>query len=463
MIHRPAQEIIEENPMPSIDEMAREFGQKLNSQREKHQRETDIQIQQMRENFMKRVKPVSPDQFSRQMKELDRSLFLHQGSANRPSTQALVNLTGCDPLQQMDRGFTQHFQLDRYFSTRALAYPTILCGTLEEFYSTELFHQNISDFSRQQLLQNKVLEAQALADQSGGKSGTFGINIPGRGCYLNGWLFNYGRSTPVDAMLEDPQILPLILMTAVHEKLGHGFLSSFSTFGKARTHLDLDLIGTAEKFGSHPSDNPTDSLRLSQYAIISQVSQVFEEGWATWIETYLGNRIWDRKHPIYSPELIAEAIQNITLAAPDLQDVQNVLMAALIVLFSAEPADAETVFGAIRVVETLGYHLDEYFSAAISQPLRYAIGELLCTVIEIKQGVLCVPYAVLTAGNVDISPASLSLNDLRVLLTGDYRLSPDARLALISKLTAGTEKNDVSDLAQRIESQLSFSIPPELK
>jgi hypothetical protein len=85
----------------------------------------------------------------------------------------------------------------------------------------------------QRLLRNQFLKkAVDMAAENAEKGGIYGVNLPGTGCYINGWLFAAPYGISARGALEHPELLNKILLTAVHEKLGHGFLDIFSSLGK---------------------------------------------------------------------------------------------------------------------------------------------------------------------------------------------------------------------------------------
>ena len=117
---------------------------------------------------------------------------------------------------------------------------------------------------------------------------------------------------------------------------------------------------------------------------------------------------------------------------------------------------------AVRNLVVLGQHFEPYFLQTLNQPLQYAVGELLLVQAETNLGAACLPYVVLIAANVDLTPERLALADLENLLSTEPRLHPDARLAALSRLKLNAP-GDVMELVQRAEAQLSLAVPPALK
>ena len=287
--------------------------------------------------------------------------------------------------------------------------------------------------------------------------------IPGQGCYLNGWLFVYGRNLPPRQAFQTPHLLRNILQTAIHEKLGHGFISAYSTLGAVKTSLGLTLADLARRFDLLTADDPLSSLRREQANLLYLVSQLLEEGWATWVETYLEQLILGAgQHPRHRLQAVIRAIEDLPRSIQDRRQVQGALMSALNALFTPDEIPFPVLHQAVMTIAVLGGSLDAYFTPTFGQPLRYAVGELLLTQAEMNLGECCLPYVVLIAANVSFDPSRFSLTDLRELFGREARLNPDFRLAALSRIHLEAE-NSIRELVQRAEIELSFTVPPELK
>ena len=446
--------------MPTLDELKASFRGKLDQQQAEHAARLQAEVQALRQRLLGAVPPSLPADLKRRLQQAPQSLPAASPPAWR--APALFDMGQMDQLKQLDGAFWEHFGLGRHLRRERLGYPTVYCETLDEFYTPLVEMQDLSPQRRAEQLQAMIQQAQEMAEQSQG-GGTFGFNLSGRGCYLNGWLFVYGQAIPPRRALEDHQVLTAILGTAAHEKLGHGFLDLYTALGGVKTRLGLGLVEVAAKFGLRPADDPLSSLRLAQHNLLFHASQYLEEGWATWVEYYLAERLLGgAPHPHHSLERIWAAIETLPADLPERQGAQEALRASLAVLFGEEDQPAELMHTAVRLLEGLGSQLDEHFMQAIHQPLRYAAGELLFAQAEHNQGALCAPYTAIIAANLTFDPAQISLNDLASLLAGDPRLNPDTRLACLSRLRLASP-DSVAELARRAEAELSLSVPPELK
>jgi len=324
---------------------------------------------------------------------------------------------------------------------------------------------NLSPDARKKQLEKKIAMAALTADMTGG-GGEYGYNLLGQGCYINGWLLVYRHELPPQMGLV-PDLIPEVWGTAIHEKLGHGFLSAYSALGKVKSELGLTLIEIADRFEIRQADDPLDSLRYSQAMLLKRASQLVEEGWATWIQTFLGAHVLKTcEHPRHSLQAILQAIDEL----PDKKDlekekIQSMLLSSLETLFNQEEGSMYSlarVHKAVLIIELWGSKLGDFFAMRIGQSLCYAVGELLMVQAGMNLGPICVPYAALIAANVGFNPEVISLSDLREMFDTNPSLNPDTRLAVLSSLKL-ENPNDVAELARRAETELSFSVPKELK
>lgn len=452
--------------MTKIDNFKSSFKRKLDERSQQSETRLVSDLQTLSESLLHQAKPVLPKDVARRLEDFDAQIAQSKQRIEplHKIPQALIDLHSSTPLRDLDAAFIEIFSLDSYYPTKPLEYPTIFCESLEEFFTTIVEQLNLSAEARQAELTRLSADAQRTANESGG-GGIFGYNLPGLGCYLNGWLFVYGHDIPPRGAFQNPELLKGVLGTAAHEKLGHGFLSAYSALGRVKAELGISVHETARRFGVRSSDDPVDSLRQSQAQLLNMASQIVEEGWSTWVETFLASNLMGAGgHPRYSLEAIIKAIQNLSAEIPNHGEIQSVLLGSLQVIFAQEPeaVPLSVLHQAVMVIEMLGSELDEYFSNALSQPIRYAVGELIMAQAGVNLGPVCVPYAALIAANISFDPEEISLADLREMFASKPNLNPDARLAALSRLQL-SQANSVSELAERAAGELSFSVPVELK
>jgi hypothetical protein len=444
--------------MSKTEEIKAQFEERLEKQKQVRANRLEADLQILRAGLLRGFHAALPVDL-RQQTEAVAAGFPSQ-LAFSPA-QPLLDMASSSQLQQLDDAFIKMFHLDTYYPVSRLNYPTVYCETLEEFFAPLVAQLDLSPEGRQAELSQLVAQAQEQARPHGG--GMFGYNLPGKGAYLNGWLFAYKQGFSPREAFNRPEALRRILETATHEKLGHGFLSVYSALGEVKSRLGLTQMDLARKFGLRTADDPTASLRREQANLLFLASQLLEEGWATWVETYLASSLFrSGTHPRGNLQKVVDAINGLPSNLPERQEIQQSLLGAILLLFGEKDAPLEMLHQAVLILQMVGGQLDELLVPKLGQPLRYLIGELLHTQAGANLGPLCVPYAALIASGVTFDPAQVGLSDLRDLLSRDPRLNPDARMAAISRLRL-EKKDDVRGMANIVAAQLSFSIPKELQ
>mgnify|MGYP007112879341 CR=1 FL=1 len=372
-----------------------------------------------------------------------------------------VDLTHSNNLNLIDREFIKLFNMNAYFPENFLKYPVVYCETAEEFYTNFLHDEKLSSPAKAQVIEEMVREA----EKENGY--TLGVDIPSVGCFINGWAF--GRIFQLDPKLAlaHPVIFKDIAGTAIHEKLGHGFMGLTSELGKTMNLLGFNNIEIAKRFYREDFTSLSDSIPYQQYQILLSSSLILEEGWATWIESYLSNHLFSSKHPAYEYESWSKAIKvNFTnqLSYPFKEEVRKQSN----VLFGNDSVTTDALLHAILFFRDNADKIMEGFdrtaAQVFKQPLRYVLGHLLMHQVENNAGPMCVPHAAIIAGNIRFDLTELGIADLARLVSADPRLNADTRLALISKIKLKDEhKNNVAIFANEIENQLSLPVPTMYK
>jgi hypothetical protein len=373
--------------------------------------------------------------------------------------RGLFDFSQDNRLEQVDHEFIRIFDLNRYYLSASLLYPTIYCETLQEFFDPIIDLQTLSDKQKRDLLDKLCEQAELSAHQGG----MYGFNLPGKGCYLNGWLFAKPHDITAKQALEVPQVFERIITTAVHEKLGHGFLDLFSELGKVEASLGANNLKIAEEFGLQAAADPMVQIRQQQYRVLLQSSLFQQEGWATWVESYFDAYLFGKSpHPKYDADELIKAVKDMPDVNKDQKFNKNLTEKSIAIILGLPNPEPELVMWAINALHVIDIEYEEYFTSVLHQPLRYVLGELLMSKIETNLGPVCVPYAALIAGNITLDPSEISLADLRELFTSDASLCPDARLVRIATLKTEV-KNNVETLAKMARDNLSLQVPHRLQ
>jgi hypothetical protein len=200
-----------------------DFEAKLKQLRQEHQTRTEAEAQKLRQYLL---------DTHRQKNTAELRWRLQEQFQPRPSPpigtapSLMVQINRQQSLAELDQRFIDWCQLSKVYPVEELRYPIYYCTTAEEFYSQPLKLLQLSQAQFAHALERMIAQAQKEAQQSEGLQGIFGIDLPGLGCYLNGWLFGFKHQrTPQDCW-QDEQCRREILSTAVHEKWGMGFCAT---------------------------------------------------------------------------------------------------------------------------------------------------------------------------------------------------------------------------------------------
>jgi len=376
----------------------------------------------------------------------------------RPSPiHARIEVTDEAQFKELDQYFFDAFNLNKYFPKDSFSYPVIYCESLEEFYEAWLSDQKLSRKEKQKWIKSLVEECESNLARGGGV--IQGVDVSGVGCYLNGWLFGKKYNIHPKVALKIPEIAEEIAEVAIHEKIGHGFLSMFSALGQAINALGTRNVKEAEQYGLEVSTDPLHKLRQKQYDALLWSSIFQQEGWATWIESYFAAFFYQiRSHPKYQFGQLRDAINAIKTGNDEEKSLKQSLRAAFEALFDDNLYPPEGLLLILDVFKQAEAQLFDQLTKLLGQPLRYVVGQLLMYRVEMNAGVQCVPHASLLAGNIKLDVKDVGLQDLKVLLSTDPISNTDTRLAMISKIKL-KNLNDVVELARRCEEDLSMPVP----
>jgi uncharacterized Zn finger protein (UPF0148 family) len=392
------------------------------------------------------------------------------GQALRTSSTSLLAL--------VDGWTVEEFDLERV-QRGPLQSPTIYCETFEDFYGSFFAFRNLSPEEQARGVREESERARAALAADGGA--VLGVNWPGRGCFLNGEAFA-GLHDKRDAAeaLRCPATFPHILSTAVHEKLGHGWLTECTARGQEIRSVHLEQHEVARHFLRQASDDPRDVLLQDKWNLLLGTSKYAEEGYATWIESKVlalaakrvaaGATVDERGVALedaanaYPAELVVERLRDSgDEACRDLADAIDYLVRA----GPAERRELAVLMGGVFPHTDLGLgsaerdeHLDTICSELFGQPLHYVVGFVLVEKLEQRFGARSVPFALALAGNVSYGLETISNADLRVALDSHPYLRMDARLAALGTLE-GVPHDDPDALYMAARRELSLT-PPSL-
>ena len=378
-----------------------------------------------------------------------------------------------DPLQQLEHAtdaFRELFEVDRWLPSRVgrLGHEPRYCETLAEFLEPFVAASEGDGGRRERYRQR--LQQEAHSKLPGGIEGAY---FPGRGCFLNGWLF--GRRAAARSArlaLGDPEVAPAIFRTAIHEQLGHGFLTELTAAGAEKKSLHLLRAELASGYALARPPAAASQALADKWDILFRSSLFLEEGFATWIERYMletlrettaGESDYTSGLADYGVAAVRTKLVAITRGRDRTAARAAAVVAAALERVAAGRAEPHELHRAVVDLQ----HREEELSAALVGPLRrelrYVVGTALLSLIEVRCGAACVPYAAAIAAH-------------RTFLDGEHGVGPetlaryvderpemnlDSRLARLCRIEL-RRKGDVAEMARLARDELGLTPPPSL-
>lgn len=381
---------------------------------------------------------------------------MRTGEHRPPRVSIDTKLGGALDLDLCDRLF-----LDRYdigsLDPEFLHQSTVLCVTAEEFAEVLIEDLRISASQRE------VLLAGVAAGGNPHAEGTLGVYLPGRGCFLNGNALRVqaGVAT-ISALLSEPAARRAVVRTAVHEKLGHGFLAEASAVGSERRANGLERLRLARGFGVETVDSPAHEILRRKYAMLFDASVFVDEGFSRWLETDL-LAVVEHAQGV-GGETSASAGTNLAVAPVDprpLLGMDERLDTFLRWAFDPPDDLNRSRDGALFAAAFLAASESEALLRRVIERVtgmapRYSLGALLMEAIAQRHRRELVPAAALIAYNVAMGLGELAVADLRELLA-DARFHMTARAC---QLVALPSCSTAAELAACANECLAFPPPP---
>lgn len=372
-------------------------------------------------------------------------------------SSAKIDIYDALKVEVVDETFDQIFNITQYFTGEDLNYPTYYCESLEEFFKPHVKHLALSDEIKQELIASMVSEAKQMAAFSHG--GVFGVNWPGDGCYLNGWLLSYPNTEDPAAALKDQNKIPYILGTLAHEKLGHGFLSEFTTLGKEMQKIQIARFKIADDFNIKISDSPKEILLKEKWQYLFTHCMYAEEGYATWIEHFLLEELLGASRGSYEKKEILNTLELVDSGLDvNLKSKTGLSLKDAFTTWLNPPSNIVQIHQVVRHLEELEWQISTSRQWQQPQPARYVLGFLLLDNISQEFGRELLPYIMAIAYNITYDLDTISNSDLNRILDNEPTMNIHTRLLTI--LAMGSEEIDsVESLVQKCKTFLNMALP----
>ncbi len=446
--------------MSPIDDIRAGFEKKLDQSIEQHQRQMEEDLRRMRQQTLQESQMRSRSSPAAELTLPKPGAYLRELAPTQP---ARLTVGGSELFRKIQEFFDRIFGLVS-FSSLHIAEQVVFCFTLEQYLDAILKDNDLSEIER-----NRIRDAMLQS----GDTHSQGVFLPDQGCFINGWSFERSRySKPAAEIYQDLWQYPEVVKTILHEWLGHGFLASHSRLGQVEGRLGRSKLQFARDFHLRTSQDPAINLQYELSDTLLRYSLITEEGWSTWIANLLAALLFESKlGEIFDPDDLLKVIQDLPFVLEFGESASNLLIDVLTILFDGQAHAKTDIQQAMLVLQSPQSYLnnldparfDAYIHQKCGLPLRYVLGNCLLNQAEQNLGPVCVPYAALIALNIDLVPGQVGLTDLNYLIQKDPALNPDTRLAILSKLPLGADRNNPRALAQRTEQELSLIAPSELK
>ena len=366
---------------------------------------------------------------------------------------AKAEIRGVPEIAAVERSLAKALNLDLYGVGWNV--PTSLCETGEEFYGALLEHEALSRVQWEDVLDRQLKEAEADASRGGG---IWGVFLGGRGCLLNGWLYQrvFKLKSTEDA-LRDERVFPAMVGTAIHEKWGHGFLGATTALGREAGGLQLDRYRYARLFPKQIVNTPEGVLLAEKWSAVFAATRYADEGWATWVEQQAATLVDAGRPP--KPPLTPDTFGSA--AASEGLPKDTPVAARMLLDPAVPPAEAQQAMAWWEEAEGA---LEEAFAARWGQSPRYVVGFALCSLLAARFGRTCVPAALAIAYNVTYGIEGTSVSDLKSVVVRDASLNVNRRLAALAHLPVreGTEMTP-DRLARLAHESMGYAVPRELQ
>lgn len=354
-------------------------------------------------------------------------------------------------LHRVTRFFLKFWRIYKYFPERAFDPSIVFCETLDEFVAAKLEHLSLSQWLKAGESEKLKVAFETIARDT--KGGVFGVNVP-NGAYLNGWLFNYGQSTPPRALLKNRDYFVKLFGITLHETIGHGFYNTFSAAGQEQAAIGGQILDDAQAFDLRLNDEPRVALLAQKWGIANGTSLILKEGWTTWIENLLSPVLFGQpRRARYTLAQLWGAMEGL----PYPLEYRAMLRWALNVVFLDPPADPRGLLVPIRILESMVSDR----KLRLPQMMEYTLGSVLFDRLEATVGLLNVPLALLTAANLTLDLPTISAIELFQLARSEPRFNADWRLAALSGLDLPAPVRWPA-LAQAASDRLNLAVPAEL-
>ena len=419
--------------MPEINDYRDSFSRRLDQLREQQQQSLQSASAAYPDLFgnlhvweAALQKRLDEYQLGQALPELSSSqLFAAQTASD--SSWALGDRTNFDRwLQQMDQMMFDELEFGRYPKPAGFAQPV---HWLEDEQSL-----------RQEAL--KISGAAFIPDNMFGTRGVF--HYPGRGTFVSRAFYKKLEQGDND------QLRARLIGDLARERWGWGFMLEYTTLGQAAGTAGLWPALSAQRLGL---SSTSDEIAWQKAAALRRSWLLLEAGWTEWVWQFVefkarhavgqravGQRAVGQRAAMPRPgrmfELLGKIVNVFSLIiSPFGVRIHLAGLFNLAKFLFFEETDILTVSLNQAIFHVQKYCVENDMQVERSEGLRLSqiLGRLYFSQLESAAGILATPYAVLIAMHISSLPGKATGQDILDAVQNDLRLSPDTRLALLSR------------------------------
>ena len=358
-------------------------------------------------------------------------------------------------LADIDPAMTYTFALDRFLPKSRATLPQIVpCNTSNDFAST--LEQVLPGYKSRFPRWLEQVHARPGKRIKGNPISHLALHIPQHATYINVWQLSKGQGGSLDQLLKQTHTLQKVVNATAAERWGHGFVESYTEWGKDLHEADLGAFHLARRLALSINE----SSAAAREAVMSESAMFTTTGWSQWIGEYLAQRarsteefkpteknrqlrlsqLWDALRRLFRVVPLELWAAMMGTPIPGLDRLVRGVKETLSWLLLNTDLEADITNWHMRRMQCVALMAKRYEPELGSISIQSMLSQALLGKVEAHLGPMLVPYAVLLAANLDFSGRG-DADDLRQWLDADVWQNVDARLLMLTKLDRSVKHN----------------------
>jgi len=363
--------------------------------------------------------------------------------------QPIITLADIDP------AMTYSFALNKFLpKSRATLPQMVPCNTLNDFAG--ILEQALPKYNSRFPKWLAQVHARPGKRIKGNPISRLTLNIPQQGTYINVRQLSNEQGHSLDQLLEDTHTLRQTVNATAAERWGHGFIESYTEWGKDLHEANLGAFHLARRLALSINE----SSAAAREAVMSESAMFTTTGWSQWIGEYLAQRaqsskgsestekdrqlrlsqLWDALKRLFRVVPLELWAAMLGTPIPGLDRLVKGLSETLSWLLLNTDLEADITNWHMRRMQCVALMAKRYEPELGGISIQGMLSQVLLGKVEAHLGPMLVPYAVLLAANLDFSGRG-DADDLRRWLDADVWQNVDARLLMLTKLDSSVKHN----------------------